>query len=119
MHGINNGFGAPAFGAALANMATRFAENLAPSGVPAAQIPAIRVTAISLPEGGLFDFSSEWSPPYVSHRFGYEADIGMAGLTPAHKKALADAVQLSPLGMPVWSESPSNTAANHWHVARQ
>jgi hypothetical protein len=117
MHGTNNGNGTPALGGALAEAASRFAQQLAAVGVPAAQVPAIRVTAISLPDGGLFDFSIEWSPPHRGHRLGTDADIGMAGLTFQQKKALAIAVHQAGLQTPVLAESPSMPAANHWHVS--
>lgn len=117
MHGTNNGYGTPALGNALARSAYLYRSYLERSGPPVEQIASVRVTAISLPDGGLFDFETEWSPPHKGHRFGNHADIGMAGVTPQQRRALVIALKAAGIDMPVSYESPSNPAASHWHVA--
>ncbi|HSN92327.1 MAG TPA: hypothetical protein VLS93_13940 [Anaeromyxobacteraceae bacterium] len=117
-HGTNNGYATPAMAAALARMASAFAEYLTPDGTVPVPVPAIRATALSLPFGGLFDFETEWQPPHEGHRFGTNADVGMAGLTGEHKKALEAAIQdAEVLRTPVESESPANPDASHWHLS--
>lgn len=116
LHGSNNGFASADLVATIQVMAARFAENLVAAGIPRAQVPPIRVTAMSLPLGGLFDFSQEWAPPHVSHRFGNDADLGMAGLNALQKAALAEAAATAGLAIPIAAESPSSTTASHWHV---
>ncbi len=116
MHDSNNGFANGTLRTGLQNMAANFAARLGQLGVPPAQVPTIIVTAISLPEGGLFDFDTEWRPPHISHRFGRHADVFVENLAATQQVALANAVQEAGLTTPYAVESPANPAANHWHV---
>lgn len=116
MHDDNNGFANLALRTGLQNMAANFAAQLAQSGAPPAQVPTIIVTAISLPEGGLFDFDTEWQPPHIAHRFGRHGDVFVENLTPTQQSALENAVRKTRLTTPYAVESPTNPATNHWHV---
>ncbi|HEY6005080.1 MAG TPA: hypothetical protein VIV57_19535 [Anaeromyxobacter sp.] len=112
-HDSNNGNGNPGLASALADMSARFAAILQ---AQRAAVPTVRVTAISLPEGGLFDFQTQWAPPHRSHRFGNDADVGIRELTRRQRAALAAAIRLAGLTTPVPSEAPSDPAATHWHL---
>lgn len=113
MHDNNNGHAAPAMIGALAVMAQRFAEELTRQGRP---VPPVRVTALSLPQGGLFDFEVEWRPRHVSHRFGNDADIGIRELTGMQRDKLVIALYFAGFQTPEPAASPSNPIASHWHL---
>jgi hypothetical protein len=116
MHGNNNGNATPQMAAALQDTADLFADLLAQAGE---KLPALHVTALSLPQGGLFDYKYEWSPPHVDHRFGFEADISPTSapnLTDAQRGALQKAFLKSGLTAPVPGENPQDEGANHWHL---
>ncbi|MHB8354446.1 MAG: hypothetical protein ACYDCF_08455 [Burkholderiales bacterium] len=71
-------------------------------------LPPPTIDAISLPEGGLFDYDhGNWCPPHVSHRFGNEVDIIPEGGGLA-TTALATAERRTGFLTPVWAESPAN-----------
>jgi hypothetical protein len=112
-HDSSNGNGSPALASALADMAAQFTAILQ---AQRAAVPTVRVTAISLPQGGLFDFQTQWAPPHRSHRFGNDADVGIRELTRRQRAALAAAIRLAGLTTPVPSEAPSDPAATHWHL---
>lgn len=124
MHDNNNGFATPFVTAKLQELAALFAAELAKVGVPADQVPRIRLTAISLPQGELFDIPdggvfNEWGIPHKGHRFGTNIDVGMRTLTDPHKKALAKALgkmNKPRFEAPVPNESPRAASANHWHL---
>jgi hypothetical protein len=113
MHDNNNGWVTPSTNFALNVAASLFDLNLTSLGYT--KIPNIEITATSLPLGGLFDYSIEWQPPHIAHRFGNNADVGMSGLTPQHRKALAWAVDKAGFRTPVPGERPSDFE-NHWHL---
>lgn len=113
MHDNNNGHAAQAMIVALVGMAQRFAGELTRQGRP---VPAVRVTALSLPQGGLFDFEVEWRPRHVSHRFGNDADIGMFGVTLPQRSELAIALARAGFKTPEPAASPANPTASHWHL---
>jgi len=113
MHDSNNGNGTPGTASALADMVSQFAAILQAQG---ATVPNVRVTALSLPQGGLFDFSTEWAPPHRGHRFGNEADIGIRELTRRQQRALVAALRLAGFTTPVPTEAPSDPTASHWHL---
>ena len=116
MHGNNNGNARPEMAAALQSTADFFADLLAQAGE---KVPALHVTAISLPQGGLFDFKYEWSPPHFDHRFGIEADISptsVSNLTDAQRDNLQEAFTRSGLTAPIEGENPDDEGANHWHL---
>lgn len=113
MHDNNNGYATQAMIGALAVMAQRFAEELTRQGRP---VPPVRVTALSLPQGGLFDFKVEWRPPHLSHRFGNDADIGMFGVTLPQRAKLAIALARAGFRTPEPAASPANPTASHWHL---
>lgn len=113
MHDNNNGYATPAMIGALAVMVQRLAEELTRQGRP---VPPVRVTALSLPLGGLFDFEVEWRPRHVSHRFGNDADIGMFGVTLPQRSELAIALARAGFRTPEPAASPANSTASHWHL---
>ncbi len=116
MHGNNNGNAIPEMVAALQNTADRFGLLVAKVGE---EYPVLHITAISLPQGGLFDFKHEWSPPHFDHRFGIEADISptsVDNLTDAQRKSLQQAFIESGLTAPIEGENPEDEGANHWHL---
>jgi hypothetical protein len=112
-HDSNNGNGSPGLASALADMAAQFDAILQAQH---ATVPTVRVTAVALPQGGLFDFQTQWAPPHRSHRFGNDADVGIRELTRRQRAALAAAIRLAGLTTPVPSEAPSDPAATHWHL---
>lgn len=113
MHGNNNGNATPATVAAMGITGQRFIDLLTQRQLP---IRPIRATAISLPQGGLFDFRNEWQPPHVGHRFGNEIDIGIREFTQAQRLLLVQAIGSGGFTMPVSNESPANPNASHWHL---
>ena len=113
MHGNNNGYATQATIAALGRMAQKFADELTRQGRP---VPLVRVTALSLPQGGLFDFRDEWRTPHKTHRFGDFADIGIWELTLPQQKTLAKALVKAKFTTPYRVESPLNPTAPHWHL---
>src|SRR5260370_18079868 len=69
--------------------------------------PPIEIDGISLPWGGLFDYSVEWSPPHISHRFGNSVDVCMKvavdcshGFTAQQRRALSFALFLAGFATP-------------------
>ncbi len=113
LHDSNDGNGTPGTASALADMASQFAAILQ---AQLAAVPNVRVTAISLPQGGLFDFRTEWTPPHRSHRFGNDADIGIRELTRRQRAALVAALRIAGFTTPVPTEAPSDPNASHWHL---
>jgi len=113
LHDSNDGNGTPGTASALADMASQFAAILQ---AQLAAVPNVRVTAISLPQGGLFDFQTEWTPPHRSHRFGNDADIGIRELTRRQRAALVAALRIAGFTTPVPTEAPSDPNASHWHL---
>lgn len=73
-------------------------------------VPVLRLTALSLPQGGLFDFKTEWRPPHVSHRLGDDADILTPPLTNRQKAVLKGAYRNAGFSTPVPAESPPTPA---------
>lgn len=112
MHGNNNGYATPVTIAALQRMAQIFAANLTKLGKP---VPPVRVNALSLPQGGHFDFKVEWQTPHRSHRFGKEADIRI-WLTNEQREKLAWALYKAGFSTPVPNERPQDPASSHWHL---
>jgi hypothetical protein len=48
------------------------------------------INALSLPQGGIFDYRNEWNPPHHNHHFGIEADVRIRNLPlPGQKQTLA------------------------------
>jgi hypothetical protein len=113
MHGSNNGNATPVTITAMGITGQRFIDLLTQQQLP---IRPIRATAISLPQGGLFDFRNEWRPPHVGHRFGDEIDIGIREFTQAQRQLLRIAIRDGGFDMPVPNESPSDPNADHWHL---
>lgn len=117
MHDNNNGNATPQTIGALDDMATLFADLMSQKGVPQNQIPIIFVTALSLPQGGLFDYSVEWKPPHKLHRNGTDADVGLSNLTTSQQRqALIAAFRKTGFRAPVAGERPEDRASNHWHL---
>jgi hypothetical protein len=120
MHDSNNGNALQNAIDALQYMAQDFANTLTRQGRP---VPPVRVTALSLPLGGIFDFQIEWRPPHSGHRLGNEADIGMCEMTRQQLTALALAVTAAGFGTPYGNESPGQDVCGpgghrHWHLVR-
>lgn len=116
MHDNNNGYATPRMAVALQNTANIFVDLLAQDGE---DVPVLHITAISLPQGGLFDYQTEWLPPHKAHRLGTEADISptsIDNLTDAQRDALEKALLKSGLTAPVEGENPADEGANHWHL---
>lgn len=113
MHGNNNGNGSQATNTALGTMAQNFANELTRQGLP---VPVVRLTAMTLPFGGLFDFRTQWHPPHASHRFGNDVDVGIRELTRAQRRALVSALNGAGFTTPVRAESSTNPNASHWHL---
>lgn len=117
MHNGNNGHASTNMHAALLNMTTNFSQRLQEQGTPPSQVPNITINALSLPQGGLFDFAIEWLPPHESHRFGQHADVRIRNLNQNQQLALAKAIRQVGMTTPYSVESPSNPDATHWHAA--
>lgn len=116
MHGNNNGNAFPEMTAALQETADRFQILIAKAGE---QYPTLHITAISLPQGGLFDYKNQWSPPHFDHRVGIEADISptsVDNLSDAQRDTLQEAFTKSHLTAPIEGENPDDEGANHWHL---
>jgi hypothetical protein len=113
MHDSNNGNATAGMASALGQLASLFSLILQ---LQLATVPPVRVTALSLPEGGLFDYATEWAPPHVSHRFGNDADVGIRELTRRQQAALAAALRLAGFTTPAPTEAPGFAAASHWHL---
>lgn len=114
MHDNNNGFASADMVSGIQDLPADFTDRLAQSNIT--NVPAIEFTALSLPQGGLFDFQTEWSPPHVSHRFGNDGDIAIRNLTRAQRAALAWTITNDGFTTPVPGERPSDPNATHWHV---
>lgn len=116
MHDNNNGNALPDTISALQATADEFADRLAQSGTPAPN-PPLHVTALSLPQGGLFDYQTEWSPPHKLHRTGTDADVSpILTLTPTQRTALVAAFVQGGFRAPVPGERPEDVGTNHWHL---
>lgn len=117
VHGNNNGYATPQTISALDDMATEFADTLAQRGVPENQVPIIFISALSLPQGGLFDYQVEWNPPHKLHRNGTDADLNLANL-PTKKLREAAEVSFHHAGFraPIKGERPEDRVSNHWHL---
>lgn len=120
-HGNNNGNATQPTINALQSLAVLFAAELKRQGVPADKVPPLRATAISLPQGGLFDYkNANWKiPKHTDHRFGNNVDVGMKGVTPLtemQKQALARALEDTLFETPIRAESPTEPNADHWHL---
>lgn len=116
MHGSNNGHAASGMRDALQSMAANFAQLLTRQGVPDDQVPIITINALSLPQGGLFDFKVEWKPPHTAHRFGRHADVRIRNLTDTQRTALAEALTAAGATAPYTPESPRASNPTHWHL---
>lgn len=114
MHDNNNGFASADMISGIQDLPGDFADRLSQSHITT--VPAIEFTALSLPQGGLFDFQNEWRPPHVSHRFGNDGDIAIRNLTRAQRAALAWAITTNGFTTPVPGERPSDPNATHWHI---
>jgi hypothetical protein len=114
MHDNNNGFASADMISAMQDLPGDFTDRLAQSHITA--VPAIEFTALSLPQGGLFDFQTQWRPPHVSHRFGNDGDIAIRTLTRAQRAALAWTIINDGFTTPVPGERPSDPNATHWHI---
>jgi len=114
-HDDNNGRSSEALADALGTMQSSFLSRLSQSSCTPSEI---FINAISLPEGGLFDYESgsEWNVPHVSHRFGRDADIRVLDLTRCQKRALVLAIKDAHLTTPVRGERPVDRDASHWHI---
>jgi hypothetical protein len=95
------------------------------------------LTELSLPLGGLFDLSGQWSEAqgHKAHRIGNDADVRVCDLSdrnfpspagPAYRKLLEKLICSQPgLGFPVPAESPAvqidnlcaTSGSKHWHVS--
>lgn len=113
MHDNSNGNASIATIDGLGALAEEFAAILFAQNQVA---PPVRITALSLPEGGLFDFRNEWRPPHISHRFGDDADVGIHELSRAQRRALAIALAAAGFTTPEAAASPNVPTANHWHL---
>lgn len=116
MHDNFNGNATAETGIRLQDMVSLFFDDLTSQGMPPAQVPPLVISALSLPQGGLFDFKNEWRPPHYGHRFGVEADLVMPLLFDDERAILASAVWEARFTTPVPCESLSNPGANHWHL---
>lgn len=114
MHDNNNGFGTADMVSAMQDIPGNFSDRLQQAKINTT--PAIEFTAMSLPFGGLFDFSVEWAPPHKSHRFGDDGDVAIRNLTRAQRTALAWAILNSGFSMPVPGERPQDPSSTHWHI---
>lgn len=114
MHDNNNGFASADMISGIQDLPGDFADRLAQSHITT--VPAIEFTALSLPQGGLFDFQTEWRPPHVSHRFGNDGDIAIRNLTRVQRAALAWTIINDGFTTPVPGERPSDPNATHWHI---
>lgn len=114
MHDNNNGFASADMISAMQDLPGDFTDRLAQSNITT--VPAIEFTALSLPQGGLFDFQTQWRPPHVSHRFGNDGDIAIRTLTRAQRAALAWTIINDGFTTPVPGERPSDPNATHWHI---
>jgi hypothetical protein len=114
MHDNNNGFASADMISGIQDLPGDFADRLSQSHITT--VPAIEFTALSLPQGGLFDFQNEWRPPHVSHRFGNDGDIAIRNLTRAQRAALAWAITTNGFTTPVPGERPIDPNATHWHI---
>lgn len=54
----------------------------------------LSVNDISLPDGGLFDISNNWTPPHDEHRVGTSVDINRKGIHCLDNKSLRTAVEM-------------------------
>jgi hypothetical protein len=70
MHGNNNGYATPETSGALIEMSISYVDQLTQLGVAANNIPPLRIKALSRPQGGLFDYQTEWNTPHKLHRNG-------------------------------------------------
>ena len=118
MHDNNNGNASQNMVGTLGTMAQSFANTLTQQGQP---VPTVRVTALSLPLGGIFDFKVQWRPPHATHRLGNDADIGMCELTARQRTALSSAISAAALSTPYRNESPAEDVCGpggtrHWHL---
>lgn len=116
MHDNNNGNASSGMRDALQSMAANFAQRLIQQGVPADQVPTITINALSLPQGGLFDFSVEWKTPHKAHRFGRHADVRIRNLTKTQRTELAEAFTDAGATAPYTPESPRVPKPTHWHL---
>lgn len=116
MHDNNNGNASSGMRDALQSMAANFAQRLTQQGVPADQVPTITINALSLPQGGLFDFSVEWNTPHRAHRFGRHADVRIRNLTDTQRTVLAKAFRYAGATAPYTPESPRVPKPTHWHI---
>lgn len=114
MHDNNNGFASADMISGIQDLPGDFTDRLAQSHIT--NVPVIEFTALSLPQGGLFDFQNEWRPPHVSHRFGNDGDIAIRNLTRAQRAALAWTIINDGFTTPVPGERPSDPNATHWHI---
>lgn len=113
MHGNNNGNAQQATIDSLSAMVQIFSKKLSKANkMP----PLLRAVALSLPQGGLFDFKNQWHPPHVSHRYGDDADIGIRELSLSERRVLGAALMAAKFTTPVKAESTSNPRATHWHL---
>jgi hypothetical protein len=114
MHDNNNGFASADMISAMQDLPGDFTDRLAQAHITT--VPLIEFNALCLPQGGLFDFQTEWRPPHVSHRFGNDGDIAIRTLTRAQRTALAWAIINDGFTTPVPGERPSDPNATHWHI---
>lgn len=85
----------------------------------------IRSQAGSLYWGGLFDIlkyknqNTEWKNPHCGHRNGLVLDISMSGFSSVEKKDLRKAAEKNGFQFKVYSESPDDDEADHWHASQE
>jgi hypothetical protein len=118
LHGNNNGNAWRGTIVALEEMAGKYFLMLTTKfGVPVDQVIPIRISALSLPQGGIFDYQTEWSPPHHNHRFGLEADVRLSNQkTRRQRQSLKEAFIDAGFTARVKAESPQNPHASHWHL---
>ncbi len=117
MHGNNNGYATPETSGALIEMSISYVDQLTQLGVAANNIPPFRIKALSLPQGGLFDYQTEWNTPHKLHRNGTDAEVGLANLpTRKLKQAAEAAFRQAGFRAPIQHERPGDADSNHWHL---
>jgi hypothetical protein len=114
LHGNNNGNATPGTISELHAMAGFYVDLLTQTGD---SIHQLRITALSLPQGGLFDYQTEWSPPHKLHRNGTDADLGLSNLTTTEQRIAANEAFLEAgFRAPVEGERPEDPESDHWHL---
>ena len=84
----------------------------------------VRITAMSLPWGGICDIAGDWKNPHVTHRDGKSVDIGLADFRTGNKldtdriKLLWEIISLDPnfKSFEAGEGSPYDATVSHFHA---